>query len=100
MIGHEAIADNRGTPFFRVVFYQIKVYFPVFGAYEYIRPVIASLDYMMRKSWCNSPGYSWHKRSLHKYAVIVKNNGMCPYLIWAEYISLPSLSLSHPFTTR
>ncbi len=62
MIGHETIADNRRIPFIRVTLQEVKIHIAVFRAEENVCPIIASLDNVMRESWSDRPGYSWHKK--------------------------------------
>jgi hypothetical protein len=78
MIGHQAIAEDGGVPFLSIAFQQVEVHFPVFGTEEYLSPIVAPLDNVMRESRCNSPSYSWHRQSLYDKTLSVKKNGMCP----------------------
>ncbi len=48
MIGHKAIADDRGVPHLGVFLHQIEIHFSVLMNKEYVFAVVPSLDHMMR----------------------------------------------------
>lgn len=79
MISHETVTDYGDVPFLRISFQQEKVHCPVFVIKEYLFPIIAPLNNVMREPRCNRPRYSWHKSSLHEKIPDVKKSGMCPY---------------------
>ena len=91
MIGHKAVGDDGNMPFLRISFQQEKVHCPVFVIKEYLFPIVASLDNVMRKARRNRSRYSWHTSSLHEKIPGVKKNGMCPYF---EYLPLATRCFS------
>lgn len=91
MIGHETVAGDGSAPFLRISFQQEKIHCPVFVIKEYLFPIVASLDNVMRKARRYRPRYSWHKSSLHEKIPGVKKNGMCPYF---EYLPLATRCFS------
>jgi len=80
MIGHQAVAEDGSIPFLRISLEQEKIDRPVITIEEDITPIIASLDNVMKKSRCNSPSYSRHKKSLHHKTFYVKEMGCVPIL--------------------